>query len=128
MTTESLKSQDCLQMVDRENGTVDRRMFSDKEIYEAELEHIFARAWNFMAHESQVPNPGDFFQTYIGEDRVIVIRDKSGAVSSIPAATAATPSVAPRKATRRRSCAPITAGPTTLRAPSAASPASRTTT
>src|SRR5438034_3989198 len=80
MTIEAIRRTEFLGMVDPERGTVDRRIFSEQEIYEQELERIFARAWNFKAHESQIPNAGDFFQTYIGEDRVIVVRDKEGGV------------------------------------------------
>jgi phenylpropionate dioxygenase-like ring-hydroxylating dioxygenase large terminal subunit len=80
MTLELSRPADFLRLVDAEKGTVDRSIFSADEIYQLELERIFARAWNFMAHESQVPNPGDFFQTYIGEDRMIVVRDKEGGV------------------------------------------------
>jgi phenylpropionate dioxygenase-like ring-hydroxylating dioxygenase large terminal subunit len=61
-----------------EQGTVDRVIFSDQTIYEMELERIFARAWNFMCHESQIPKPGDFFLSFIGEESVIATRDKKG--------------------------------------------------
>ena len=69
---------DMLTMVDADKGLVDRRIFSDQDIYQMELEQIFARAWNFMCHDSQIPNPGDFFMSFIGEDRVIVVRDNDG--------------------------------------------------
>jgi phenylpropionate dioxygenase-like ring-hydroxylating dioxygenase large terminal subunit len=65
----------------RENGaSVDRRIFTDEAIYRQELERIFARAWNFVCHESQLPEIGSFFTNYIGEDEVICVRDRQGII------------------------------------------------
>jgi len=66
---------------DTESGILDRRIFTDEEIYQEELQKIFGRAWNFMCHESQVPEEGDFFMNWIGEDEVIIVRDREGTIN-----------------------------------------------
>ncbi|GGB85142.1 3-phenylpropionate/cinnamic acid dioxygenase subunit alpha [Marinobacterium zhoushanense] len=65
---------------DIENGRIAGKIFYDQAIYEQELEKIFARCWLFVAHESQIPNTGDYVTTTMGEDEVIVIRQKDGGI------------------------------------------------
>jgi benzoate/toluate 1,2-dioxygenase alpha subunit len=42
---------------DREAGVIkaNRRIFTDEEIFELEMKHIFEGNWIYLAHESQIP-------------------------------------------------------------------------
>ncbi len=70
-----------MSLVDSEQGRLDRRIYTDEQLYKLELERIFARSWNFMCHESQIPNTGDYFINFIGEDQVIIARDREGKIN-----------------------------------------------
>ena len=67
-------------LVDLASGQISREIFVNEEIYAEEQERIFARAWLFVGHESQIPNPGDFAASRMGEEAVILTRDRAGEV------------------------------------------------
>jgi phenylpropionate dioxygenase-like ring-hydroxylating dioxygenase large terminal subunit len=67
-------------MVDLKQGQISREIFVNDAVYQEELERVFARAWLFVGHESQIPNPGDYFVSGMGEESVILCRDRAGKV------------------------------------------------
>jgi nitrite reductase/ring-hydroxylating ferredoxin subunit len=67
-------------LVDLTSAEISREIFVNEAIYAEEQEKIFARAWLFVGHESQIPNPGDFVSSCMGEESVILCRDRAGEV------------------------------------------------
>ena len=60
-----------------------RDMFTDEELFELEMRHIFEGNWIYMAHESQIPEPGDYFTLYMGRTPVVITRDKDGELHAL---------------------------------------------
>jgi anthranilate 1,2-dioxygenase large subunit len=59
------------------------RLYHDAEIYACEQERIFrGPVWSFLGLDCEIPNPGDFRATWIGETPVVFNRDKSGEVKA----------------------------------------------
>ncbi|CAN7306219.1 Rieske 2Fe-2S domain-containing protein [Phenylobacterium sp. LjRoot225] len=55
-------------------------LYKDPAIFEAEMDRIFAATWVWVAHESEVREPGSFKTSYVGRQPVIVTRDREGAL------------------------------------------------
>lgn len=64
-------------------GQLPLAVFSDPALYALEKERIFARTWAFLAHESEIPQPGDFVLRYIADDGFIVTRGDDGQVRAL---------------------------------------------
>ncbi|MGB1703122.1 MAG: aromatic ring-hydroxylating oxygenase subunit alpha, partial [Cycloclasticus sp.] len=69
-------------LIDFKTGRQKRLIYSDAEIYDQEMEKIFGRSWLFLAHECQLEKPGDFIRTYMGEDEVLVVRQKDNGLKA----------------------------------------------
>ena len=50
-----------------------RDIFTDPDLFELEMKHIFESNWVYVAHESQIPEINDYFTTYIGRQPIIVL-------------------------------------------------------
>ena len=68
------------QLVDKERGLISRDIFVNPELYKLEQERVFARAWLFVGLEDQVRKPGDYFVSRMGEESVILSRDRDNTV------------------------------------------------
>jgi benzoate/toluate 1,2-dioxygenase subunit alpha len=55
-------------------------IYSDAQVFAAEMRNIFTRTWVYVGHESEIPNTGDYTTTSIGQQPVIVSRHEDGQI------------------------------------------------
>ena len=79
-----------------------REIYTDPDLFELEIRHIFEGNWAFVAHDSQLPKPHDFFTTTIGRQPVVVSRDADGRLACFLNACAHRGAVVVRKKTGNR--------------------------
>ena len=53
---------------------VHNRVYTDPDIFDAEMRNLFENGWCYVAHESEIEKPGDFRTSAIGRVPVIVSR------------------------------------------------------
>jgi len=69
--------------VDRARGLVSRDVFVDQPVYELEVERLFNQSWLFLAHETEIPETGNFVTRHLGGAPVVVIRGDDGRPSAV---------------------------------------------
>ncbi len=62
---------------------LERPFYMDPDIYERDLERVFYRHWHCLAHESVIPNPGDFEVFKLASEAVILSRAKDGSIHAM---------------------------------------------
>ncbi|HTJ92797.1 MAG TPA: aromatic ring-hydroxylating dioxygenase subunit alpha [Pararobbsia sp.] len=70
------------ELVQWDKGLISPEIFISDSVYQQELEVLFSRAWLFLAHDSMIAKPGDFFTTYMGGDPVVIARQHDGSVKA----------------------------------------------
>lgn len=71
---------DLTDLAQPEKGRVHSRIYTDPVVFDAEMRRIFYSTWVFVAHESEIPEVGDYKTTYIGRVPVIVARGEDNHV------------------------------------------------
>lgn len=62
---------------------VHRSVYTDPAVFRLEMARIFGRAWIYLAHESELAQPGDYLVRHVGTQGVILTRDRDGTVKAI---------------------------------------------
>lgn len=62
----------------RLSETLPASIYTSQNVFDFEMEKIFAKTWQFVGHKSDVAEPGDFVTKDIGRDSVLVVRGRNG--------------------------------------------------
>ena len=61
-----------------ETFQVNRRLFTDPQLFQLEMKYIYEKVWIYMAHESEIPNAYDYMTGWVGRKPIMISRDQHG--------------------------------------------------
>jgi phenylpropionate dioxygenase-like ring-hydroxylating dioxygenase large terminal subunit len=64
----------------QEEGKLLAKVYNEPAIFELEAKKIFSKTWIFLAHETEIPWPGDYVLRRVINDSFIVTRDEDGEI------------------------------------------------
>lgn len=63
-----------------EDGKLLAKVYNEPAVFEMEKDNIFTKTWMFLAHETELPDPGDYVVRRIVGDSFIISRDEHGEI------------------------------------------------
>ncbi len=63
-----------------ERFRIDRAVYSDPDVFEAELDCFYEGGWLYLCHESQIKQSGEYFATQMGRQPVFIVRKRDGGI------------------------------------------------
>ncbi len=76
-------SEACTEWVDAKRGVVRREAFLSEDVFAREINLIFNRKWIFLAHETEIPNAGNYVTRMLGDAPVVVVRSADNRIHAV---------------------------------------------
>lgn len=65
----------------RQQGySLEAPFYTSREVFDADMEHIFGKHWIYVGVEPDVPEPGDYMTVQVGEKPILIVRDDDGEI------------------------------------------------
>lgn len=60
-----------------------RSVYTDPALFDIEMGRVFGASWVYLAHDSELPAPGDFVRRQMGRRQVLVVRTETGEIRGL---------------------------------------------
>ncbi len=67
----------------RAGWALERPFYTDRALFELEMERVILRQWLYAGHVSRIPRPGDYFTYQVGTEPFIILRGDDGEVRAL---------------------------------------------
>lgn len=64
-------------------GFVHRDLYTSREIFDAEVRHLYGNTWIYVGHESEIPEANDFVTRTVGKRPLIISRSRDGSINVV---------------------------------------------
>ena len=59
---------------------IHKDLYISEELFQLEMEQLFANTWVYVGHASQIPNKGDYYTTTVGTEAVVMVRHSDDSI------------------------------------------------